>query len=129
MIKGFFHEIHDDGKAPSCAFHVHGHLSSRPAVNLLHEDASDRDRAQCWALYDHEHLIRRPAADLLHDDGTTQSWVLHGHGHRISRPAKCRYRTSSELGNSVLEINHVTNVTKVLNETTASDRVSRYLRP
>jgi len=26
----------------------------------------------------------------------------------------CRYRTSSELGNSVLEINHVTNVTKFL---------------
>ena len=38
---------------------------------------------------------------------------------------KCRYRTSSELENIVLEINHVTNVTKVLNETTASDRVSR----
>ena len=38
-----------------------------------------------------------------------------------------RYRTSSELENSVLETNHVTNVTKVLNETTASDRVSRSL--
>jgi len=38
---------------------------------------------------------------------------------------KFRYRTSPELENSVLEINHVTNVTKVLNETTASDRVSR----
>jgi len=38
---------------------------------------------------------------------------------------KCRYRTSSELENSVLEINHVTNMTKVLNDTTASDRVSR----
>ena len=38
---------------------------------------------------------------------------------------KSRYRTSSELENSVLEINHVRNVTKVLNETTASDRVSR----
>ena len=37
----------------------------------------------------------------------------------------CRYRTSSEIENSVLEINHVTNVTKVLNKTTASDRVSR----
>jgi len=34
----------------------------------------------------------------------------------------------AELGNSVLEINHVTNVTKVLNETTASDRVSRSAR-
>jgi len=34
----------------------------------------------------------------------------------------------SELENSVLEINHVTNVTTVLqvNETTASDRVSRF---
>ena len=31
--------------------------------------------------------------------------------------------SSTEL---VLEINHVTNVTKVLNETTASDRVSRF---
>ena len=41
------------------------------------------------------------------------------------RQEKCRYRTSSELEKSVLEINHVTNVTKVLNETTASDRVSR----
>ena len=40
---------------------------------------------------------------------------------------KCRYRTSSELENSVLEINHVTNVIEVLNETTASDRVSRYM--
>ena len=29
------------------------------------------------------------------------------------------------LENSVLEINHVTNVTTVLNETTSSDRVSR----
>ena len=38
---------------------------------------------------------------------------------------KCRYRTSSKLENSVLKINHVTNATKVLNETTASDRVSR----
>ena len=38
----------------------------------------------------------------------------------------CRYRTSSELENSVLEINHVTNVTTVLDETAASDRVSRY---
>jgi len=36
-------------------------------------------------------------------------------------------KTSSELENSVLEINHVTNVTKVLNETTASDRVSRWV--
>ena len=43
------------------------------------------------------------------------------------RQEKCCYRTSSELENSVLEINHVTNVTKVLNETTASDRVSRCL--
>ena len=41
---------------------------------------------------------------------------------------KCRDRTSSELENSVLEINHVTNVTKVLNETTASDRVARSWR-
>ena len=38
---------------------------------------------------------------------------------------KFRYRTSSELENPVLEINHVTNVTKVLKKTTASDRVSR----
>ena len=29
------------------------------------------------------------------------------------------------MTNSVLEINHVTNVTTVLSETTASDRVSR----
>jgi len=41
------------------------------------------------------------------------------------RQEKCRYRTISELENSVVEINHVTNVTTVLNETTASDRVSR----
>ena len=39
---------------------------------------------------------------------------------------KCRYRTNSYLENTVLEINHVTNVTTVLSETTASDRVSRY---
>jgi len=38
---------------------------------------------------------------------------------------KCRYRISSELENTVQEINHVTNVTKVLNKTTASNRVSR----
>ena len=37
-------------------------------------------------------------------------------------------KTSSELENSVLEINHVTNVTTVLNETTVSDRVSRSLQ-
>ena len=41
------------------------------------------------------------------------------------RQQKCRYRTSSELENYVLEINYVTNVTTVLGETTASDRVSR----
>jgi len=41
---------------------------------------------------------------------------------------KCRYRTSSELENSVLEINHVTNVTTVLDETAASDRLG-YLAP
>jgi len=35
------------------------------------------------------------------------------------------YRRSSELENSVLEINCVTNVTTVLSETTASDGVSR----
>ena len=34
------------------------------------------------------------------------------------------FGTSSELENSVLEINHVTNVTTVLSETTAWDRVS-----
>jgi len=38
---------------------------------------------------------------------------------------KCRYRTSSELENSILEINHVTNVTTVLNETAASGWASR----
>ena len=32
---------------------------------------------------------------------------------------RSRYRTISELENSVLEINHVTNVTTVLNETAA----------
>ena len=32
----------------------------------------------------------------------------------------------NRLGNSALELNYVTNVTTVLNETTASDRVSRY---
>ena len=41
------------------------------------------------------------------------------------RQQKCRYRTSSKLENSVLEINHVTNVITVLDETAASDRVSR----
>jgi len=45
------------------------------------------------------------------------------------RQQKCRYRTSSELEDSVLEINHVTNVTTVLSETTASDRVSRCIGP
>jgi len=40
---------------------------------------------------------------------------------------KCCYRTSSKLENSVLEINHVMNVTTVLDETVASDRVSRSL--
>jgi len=35
-------------------------------------------------------------------------------------------KTSSELENSVLEINHATNVTTVLDETADSDRVSRY---
>jgi len=37
----------------------------------------------------------------------------------------CRYRTSSELENSVLQINHDTNVTTVLNETAASGWGSR----
>ena len=32
----------------------------------------------------------------------------------------------NRLGNSALELNYVTNVTTVLNETTASDGVSRY---
>jgi hypothetical protein len=39
---------------------------------------------------------------------------------------KYRYTTSSELENSVLEINYVTKVTTVLNESTTSDRVSRF---
>ena len=38
-----------------------------------------------------------------------------------------RYRTNSELENSVLEINHVTNVTTVLNETAASGWGSRFI--
>jgi len=41
-----------------------------------------------------------------------------------SRKISCT--TSPELENSLLEINHVTNVTTVLNETIASDRVSRF---
>ena len=41
------------------------------------------------------------------------------------RQQKSRYRTSSELENSVLEVNHGTNVTTVLSETTVSDGVSR----
>jgi len=36
MSNGFFYEIHDDGKAPSWAFHWHGHLTSRPTANLFH---------------------------------------------------------------------------------------------
>ena len=64
MSNGFFYEIHDDGKAPSCAFRFHGHLSSRPAADLFYEDG----RAQSWACHEHGHLISRPAADLLHDD-------------------------------------------------------------
>jgi len=52
---------------------------------------------------------------------TFVTWLISLNG----RQQKYRYRTSSELENSVLEINHVTNVTTVLGETTASDRVSR----
>jgi len=86
MSNGFFYEIHDDGKASSCAFHCHGHLSDRPAADLLHDD----DRTQSWALHGHGHLISRPAADLLHDVtklylGLSIQW--HWHGHLISRPA------------------------------------------
>jgi len=44
------------------------------------------------------------------------------------RQQKYHHRTSSELENSVLGINHVTNVTTVLSETKAADRVSRYHR-
>ena len=46
---------------------------------------------------------------------------------RVPSPPKkkIRYTASSELETSVLEIKHVTNVTKVLNETNASDRVSQ----
>jgi len=62
MSNGFFYEIHDNGKAPSLAFHCHGHLTSRPAADLLHDDG----KAQSWALHGHGHLISRPAADLLH---------------------------------------------------------------
>ena len=43
----------------------------------------------------------------------------------LLKQEKYRYRTSSELENSVLEINHVTNVTTVLNETTASFRTRK----
>jgi len=38
---------------------------------------------------------------------------------------KWRYRTPSKQENSVLQLNHVTDVTIVLNETAASDGVSR----
>jgi len=63
MSNGFFYEIHDDGEAPSWAFHCDGHLISRPVADLLHDDG----RAPSWALHGHGHLIRRPAADLHHD--------------------------------------------------------------
>ena len=63
MSNGFFYEIHDDGEAPSWAFHWHGHLTSRPAADLLHDD--DDGRAQSWDLHGHGHLISRPAADLF----------------------------------------------------------------
>jgi len=57
MSNGFFYEIHDDGKAPFWAFHFHGHVSSRPAVDLLHVDG----RAQSWALHDHRQTTRQPS--------------------------------------------------------------------
>jgi len=38
MSNGFFYEIHDDDKTPSWTFHFHGHLTSRPAADLLHDD-------------------------------------------------------------------------------------------
>jgi len=38
MSNGFFYEIHDDDKTPSWTLHFHGHLTSRPAADLLHDD-------------------------------------------------------------------------------------------
>ena len=65
---------------------------------------------------------------LLHMCDMTRTYVLR---HMCDITHTCVmlqfcYRTSSELENTVLEINHVTNVSTVLSETTASDRVSRY---
>ena len=62
MSNGFFYEIHDNGKAPSLAFHCHGHLTSRPAADLLHDDG----KAPSWTFHWYGHLISRPAADLFH---------------------------------------------------------------
>ena len=83
MSNRFFYEILNNGKAPSLAFHCHGHLTSRSAADLLHDD----DTAQSWALHGHGYLISRPVADLLHDDGKAPSWTFHWYGHLISRPA------------------------------------------
>jgi len=44
------------------AFHCHGHLTSRPAADLLHDDG----KAPSWAFHWYGHLISRPAADLFH---------------------------------------------------------------
>jgi len=56
---------------------------------------------------------------------TTRQLSLDVPTSKKGRQQKCRYRSSSELENPVLEINHVTNLITILSETAGSDRVSR----
>ena len=59
----------------------------------------------------------------LYQANNATTFFRHSTSYEVCQE-KYRYKTGSKLENSVLEINHVTNVATVLNETTTSDRVS-----
>jgi len=84
MSNGIFYEIHDDGKAASWSCHCHGHLSCRPAADLLHDDC----RAQSWAVHGHGLLISRPAADLLHGEGNLSPCLPNTSTFKSKKEAK-----------------------------------------
>ena len=112
MSNGFFYEIHDDGKAPSWAFHCTGILQvdQQPtssmmmaelnlelsmgmgilSVNQQQTSSILNVRAPSWFPPEHGHLISLPAANLLHDNDRTPFWTFHGHRHLYDRSTSSR---------------------------------------
>ena len=112
MSNGLFYKIHDDGKAP---FFVVVLFGGWDGERKLSRCLPNTRKIAVFDKTDSLPCVRQ----------TTRQLSLAVPTSKKDNDKKCRYRTSSEPENSVLEIKHVTNVTTVINETAASDRVSR----